>query len=70
MIYCLEVELWTTRSRFVNLQHRVEPYMRVTKVPHTILYYPQTDDATVYEVTEYPYRYLEAQGVRVPQNPM
>ena len=70
MICCLEAELWTTRARFVNLQHRVEPYVRITIVPSIILYYPQGDDATVYEVTEYPYRYLEAQGVRVPQSLM
>ena len=42
----------------------------MTVVPSTILYYPHGDDATVYEVTEYPYRYLEAQGVRVPQSLM
>ena len=40
----------------------------MTIVPYTILYYPQGDDATVYEVTEYPYRYLEDHGVRVPQS--
>jgi len=66
MIYCMEAKLWTTRARFVILQHQVEPYVRMTTVPSTILYYPQGDDAMVYEVTEYPYRYLEAQGVRVP----
>ena len=70
MIRCLEAELWTTRSWFVNLQYHVEPYVRMTIVPYIILYYPQGDDATVYEVTEYPYRYLEAQGVRVPQSLM
>jgi hypothetical protein len=59
MICCLEAELWTTRSRFANLQHQVEPYVRVTKVTHTILYYPQANDAMVYEVTEYPYCYPE-----------
>jgi hypothetical protein len=42
----------------------------MTAVPSTVLYYPQGDDATVYEVTEYPYRYPEAQGVRVPQSLM
>jgi len=42
----------------------------MTVVPSTILYYPQKHDAMVYEVTEYPYRYLEAQGVRVPQSLM
>ena len=68
MIYCLEAELWTTRSRFVNLQRRVEPYLRMTAVSSTVLYYPQGDDATMYEVTKYPYHYLEAQGVRVPQS--
>ena len=66
MICCLEAELWTTRARFVNLQCQVEPYVRMTTLPSTILYYPQGDDAMVYKVTEYPYRYLEAQGVRVP----
>ena len=40
----------------------------MTIVLYNILYYPQGDNATVYEVTEYPYRYLEAQGVRVPQS--
>jgi len=30
MIHCLEAKLWTTRSRFVNLQRRVEPYVRMT----------------------------------------
>ena len=30
MIHCLEAELWTTRARFVNLQRRVEPYVRMT----------------------------------------
>ena len=59
MIHCLEAELWTTRARFVNLQRRVEPYVRMTIVPSTVLYYPQGDDATVYEVTKYPYRYPE-----------
>ena len=34
----------------------------------TILYDPQWDDAMIYEVTAYLYRYPEAQGVRVPQN--
>ena len=67
MIRCMEVELWTTHARFVSLQRRVEPYVRMTTVPSTILYYPQGDDATVYEVIEYPHRYLEAQGVRIPQ---
>ena len=70
MIRCLEAELWTTRSRFVNLQRRVKPYVRMTAVPYTVLYYPQGDDATMYEVAEYPYRYPEAQGVRVPQSLM
>ena len=70
MIRCLEAELWTTRSRFVNLQRRVKPYVRMTAVPSTILYYPHGDDVIVYEVTEYPYRYPEAQGVRVPQSLM
>ena len=70
MIYCMEAKLWTTRARFVILQHQVEPYVRMTTVPYTILYYPQGDDATLYKVTEYPYRYLEAQGVRVPQSLM
>ena len=70
MIHCLEAELWTTRSRFVNLQRRVKPYVRMTAVPYTALYYPQGDDATMYEVAEYPYRYPEAQGVRVPQSLM
>jgi len=65
MIRCMEAELWT---RFVSLQHRVEPYVRMTTLPYTILHYPQGDDATVYEVTEYPYRYPKAQGVRVPQS--
>ena len=37
---------------------------------HIVLYYPQGDDAMVYELTEYPYRYLEAQQVRVPQSLM
>ena len=68
MICCLEAELWTTRSRFVNLQYRVEPYVRMTTMAHIVLYYPQGDDATVYEVTEYTYHYLKAQGVRVPQS--
>ena len=68
MIRCLEAEVWTTQLRFVKLQHRVEPYVRMTTVPYTVLYYPQEDDAMVYEVTEYPYRYPEAQGVRVPQS--
>ena len=67
MICCLEAKLWTTRPRFINLQYRVEPYVRMTAIPSTVLYYPQGDDAMMYEVTEYPYRYLEAQGVRVPQ---
>ena len=67
MIHCMEAELWATPARFVGLQHRVEPYVRMTIVPSTILYYPQGDDATVYEVIEYPHRYLEAQGVRIPQ---
>ena len=40
MIRCLEAELWTTRSRFVNLQRRVEPYVRMTIVPSFVLYYP------------------------------
>ena len=40
----------------------------MTAVPYTILYYPQGDDAMVYEVTEYPYHYLEGQGIRVPQS--
>ena len=70
MIHCLEAKLWTTRSRFINLQRRVEPYVRMTAVPSTILYYPQGDDAMVYEVTKYPYCYPEAQGVRVPQSLM
>ena len=70
MICCMEAELWATRARFVGLQHRVEPYVRMTIVPSTILYYPKGDDATVYEVTKYPYRYPEAQGVRVPQSLM
>ena len=68
MIRCMEAELWTARSRFINLQYLVEPYVRMTTVPYTVLYYPQGDDATMYEVTEYPYRYPEAQGVRVPQS--
>ena len=68
MIRCMEAKLWTTCARFVGLQHRVEPYVRMTTVPYNILYYPQGDDATVYEVTEYPYRYLEDHGVRVPQS--
>ena len=66
MIHCLEAELWTTHARFVSLQRRVEPYVRTTTVPSTILYYPQWDVAMVYEVTEYRYCYPEAQGVRVP----
>ena len=70
MIRCLEAKLWTTRSRMVNLQHRVEPYVRMTTIAHIVLYYPQGDDAMVYEVTEYPYRYLEAQRVRVPKSMM
>ena len=61
MICCMEAELWTTHARFVSLQRRVEPYVRTTTVPSTILYYPQWDVAMVYEVTEYPYRYPEAQ---------
>jgi len=48
----------------------VEPYVRMTTVPSIVLYYPQGDDAMVYELTEYPYRYLEAQQVRVPQSLM
>ena len=40
----------------------------MTTIAHIVLYYPQGDDATVYEVTEYTYRYLKAQGVRVPQS--
>ena len=47
-----------------------EPYVRMTTVPSTVLYYPQGDDATVYEVTKYPYYYPKAQGVRVPQSLM
>ena len=35
----------------------------MTKVPYTVLYYPQADNAMVYETTVYPYRYLDAQGV-------
>ena len=68
MIRCMEAELWTTHARFVGLQRRVEPHVRMTTVPFTVLYYPQQDDAIVYEVTEYPYHYPEAQGVRVPQS--
>ena len=70
MIRCMEAELWATRARFVGLQRRVEPYVRMIIVPSTVLYYPQGDDATVYEVTEYPYHYPEAQGVRAPQSLM
>ena len=70
MIDCMEVEIWTTRARFVGLQRRVEPYVGMTIVPSTILYYPQGNDATLYVVTEYPYHYLEAQGVRIPQSLM
>ena len=66
MIRCMESKLWTTHARLVGLQRRLEPYVRMAIVPSTILYYPQGDDAMIYEVTEYPYRYLEAQGVRVP----
>ena len=40
----------------------------MTTMAHIVLYYPQGDDATVYEVTEYTYRDLKAQGVRVPQS--
>ena len=40
----------------------------MTTVPYTVLYYPQEDDVVMYEATEYPYRYREAQGVRVPQS--
>ena len=29
----------------------------MTIVPYTVLYYPQGDDAMVYEVTEYPYHH-------------
>ena len=42
----------------------------MARIPLSVLYYPNGDDAMVYEVTEYPYRYLEAQGVRVPQSLM
>jgi hypothetical protein len=42
----------------------------MTVVPSTVLYYPQGDDAMVYEVTEYPYNYPKVQGVRVPQSSM
>ena len=42
----------------------------MTAVPSTVLYYPQGDDAMLYKVTEYPYCYPEAQGVRVPQSLM
>ena len=70
MIHSMEVEVWTTRARFVGLQRQVEPYVRMTTVPSTILYYPHGNDATVYEVTAYLYRYPEAQGVRVPQSLM
>ena len=35
-----------------------------------MLYYPKGDDAMVFEGTEYPYHYPEAQGVRVPQSLM
>ena len=40
----------------------------MTTVPYTVLYYPQEDDVVMYEATEYPYHYREAQGVRVPQS--
>ena len=70
MIHSMEVEVWTTRARFVGLQRQVEPYVRMTTVPSIVLYYPQGDDAMVYELTESPYRYLEAQQVRVPQSLM
>ena len=66
MIRCLESELWYTRARYINFQHRVEPHMRMTRIPHTVLYYLHGDDATVYGRTEHPYRYLEAHDFRVP----
>ena len=70
MICGLEAELWYTRARYINLQHRVEPDVRVARIPHTILYYPKGDDAMMYERTKHPYHFLEAHGVRVPQNLM
>ena len=42
----------------------------MARIPHTVLYYPKGDDATVYERTEHPYNFLEAHSVRVPQNLM
>ena len=51
MIHCMQAKLWTTCARFVGLQHRVEPYVMMATVPSTILYYPQGNDATIYEVT-------------------
>jgi hypothetical protein len=42
----------------------------MARIPHSVLYYPDGDDAMVYEKIEHPYRFLEAHGVRVPQNLM
>jgi hypothetical protein len=42
----------------------------MARIPHSVLYYPDGDDSMVYEKTKYPYHFLEAHGVRVPQNLM
>jgi len=44
--------------------------VRMARIPQSVLYYRNGDDATVYEKTEHPYRYPEAHGVKVPQNLM
>jgi hypothetical protein len=57
MIHCLELELWYIHARYINIHHRVEPYVRLSRIPHLVLYYPNGDDAMVYERTKHPYRY-------------
>jgi hypothetical protein len=63
----LESELWCTHAWYINLQHRVEPHVRMTRIRQSVLYYPNGDDAMVYEKTEHPYRYPKAHGVKDPQ---
>ena len=42
----------------------------MARIPLSVLYYPNGDDAMVYEKTEHPYHFLESHGIRVPQNLM
>jgi hypothetical protein len=62
---CLRWELRETRRRLNELQHAVEPYVRIGHVQEHVLY---ANDATVHEEAFHNFTYPFVQGITLPQH--